>query len=71
MPYIEDEISKMKRQIEMRAMNAIRQAALTPDVAVSLWMEWHAVQGLHSRLSTKVIVGAQQVDALTGGSSKT
>lgn len=66
MPYLQDEIGKMEAQVKMRAFNAIRDGKLTPDLAISLWMEAHAVQMLHVRLRTKSIIGAQTADALTG-----
>lgn len=67
MPYLNDEIERMVRQIEMRACNAIRDAKLSPEMAVSLWMELHAARSLANRLGTKAIISAQSTEALTGG----
>lgn len=53
MPVIEDQIKRMADTTISDAMKAIREGTLTPERAVSLWMEMHSYQRLSKRLIEK------------------
>lgn len=53
LPVIEDQIKRMADTTISDAMKAIREGSLTPERAVSLWMEMHSYQRLSKRLIEK------------------
>lgn len=54
LPELQAMLAKQERAVQNRAISAIRQGALTPDLAVSLWNEIAASRKLLSSLAASV-----------------
>lgn len=51
LPTVQKQIDNMKRSAEMRVFKDIREGSLTPDAALSYWMEMYSYSRLSIRLS--------------------
>ena len=58
LPYLEDDVKKIKLGIEKRAMDAIRAQELTPETAMMLWQEHAAADRLLASFRARVKMGA-------------
>lgn len=54
MPYLQDEISRLKKSVEARVFAAIRNDTFTPAMAESTWRELYAFDRLLKSFETRV-----------------
>lgn len=68
LPYVEAELNSMEEALRNRIFNHIQDGTLSPDAAVSGWMEWYGYQRLRRRFRQTVnigtAVGAKNKEAL-------
>jgi hypothetical protein len=57
MPYLRPILDESTQQAIARAMVAIQQQKLTPEIAYARWMEVWAVESLKRKLLTRVRMG--------------
>lgn len=62
LPEIEVEIDTIKRSIETKALQMIKDCSMTGDQAMSLWAEWAGADAIGRKLRTRVAVSGD--DAL-------
>lgn len=62
LPYLEEEINKMRDTVEAKVAKHIREGTLTPELAYNYWMERHSYTTLLGRFATKARVAAAQGD---------
>lgn len=56
-PYIDSELGSMQRAVVSSVLAAINKGCLTPEMALSKWMEYIAYVKLNQRIEQKVRVG--------------
>lgn len=57
LPYIEEEINRMKRTVEVKVMEKIRKGELTPEYSQNAWFELASYNRLLKSLETRVRTG--------------
>ena len=57
MPYLEMEVEKMVKGLENKTFSAINAGTLTPEVALSAWMERYALKRLLTSFEQRINVG--------------
>lgn len=62
LPYLEDEIQKMRDIVEAKVAKHIAQGTLTPELAYNFWLERHSYTTLLGRFATKARMAAAQGD---------
>jgi len=71
LPHLDEVAAGIKRQIATRAMQALRDGRLEGPLAIQLWAEWSAADGIVSRVRTQVVVGNTARAALDAESQPT
>lgn len=56
-PYLDNEIVAMQRGVVSSVLSAVNTGTLTPEMALSKWMEYIAYLKLTQRLDQKVRIG--------------
>lgn len=57
LPYIHREVDSLIHAVENRVFRELREGTLTPEAAMSAWMEVNALRQLSGRFDTRVRVG--------------
>lgn len=57
LPYLEVEIEKMEKAVENRIYAAIYTGKITPEMALTAWIEKRDLHGLLLRFKQKVLIG--------------
>lgn len=63
LPYLRDLSTDMKEATIKRAMEALRNRTLTPDLAYALWVEVWAAEEVYRRVDKRVKMTATEVKA--------
>lgn len=53
-PYMEVEVAAMQKAVVNSVLSAVNSGTLTPEMAMSKWMEYVAYQKISSRFSQKI-----------------
>lgn len=57
-PFLDAEIISMQKAVVSSVLTAVNSGTLTPDIALSKWMEYVAYQKLTQRFDQRIRVGA-------------
>lgn len=56
-PYMDNEIAVMQKAVVSSVLAAVNSGTLTPDIAMSKWMEYIAYQKLSQKFDQRINVG--------------
>ena len=56
-PYIDDEVASMQKAVVNSVLGAVNSGTLTPEMALSKWMEYIAYLKLNQKFDQKIKVG--------------
>lgn len=57
-PYLDNEIAGMQRAVVSSVLNAVNKGELTPEMAMSKWMEYIAYYKMSQKVEQRIAVGA-------------
>lgn len=57
LPYFEEEVNNMQNAIVNSVLTAVNNGALTPDMAMSKWMEYIALRKLQQKFNQRIEIG--------------
>ena len=64
MPTLNDEIAQMRNSTEVKVYRAIAEGELTPEEALSYWMEMYAYRRLETRIKEKASQASQVTETI-------
>lgn len=56
-PYVNNEVAGLQKAVVSTVLRAVNEGTLTPEMALSKWMEYIAYLKLNQKFSQRIVVG--------------
>ena len=66
LPFVETEVDRAQEALTKQVLAQLRTRSLTPEAALSAWMEYAAYESLLNRLNQRAKQGRSDAEALSG-----